>query len=70
MADLDDAESRTMADLLAKLEIKDGEVSLLEYLQSLVKPEKVKKERFSFGTEEDDEDGGSGAPTTVVPTLM
>ena len=65
MATLDKDESKTMADLLAKLGIKDGDVKSLEDLQALMKLKKVKKERFSFGTEEDDEDSSG----TVVPKL-
>ena len=65
MATLDKDESKTMADLLAKLGIKDGDVKSLADLQALMTPKKVKKERFSFGTEEDDEDSSG----TVVPKL-
>ena len=64
MATLDKDESKTMAELLAKLGIKDGDVKSLD-LRALMTPKKVKKERFSFGTEEDDEDSSG----TVVPKL-
>ena len=65
MATLYKDESKTMADLLAKLGVKDRDVTSLEDLRALMKPKKVKKERFSFGTEEDDEDSSG----TVVPKL-
>ena len=65
MAKLDDADSQALGNLLARLGIEDAAVNSLEDLQGLMKPKKVKKERFSFETEEDDEDGSC----TVVPKL-
>ena len=59
-----------MADLLAKLGI-EGEVSSLEDLQALVKPKKtiIKKERFSMGTHEEDDEDDIETTSTVVPKL-
>ena len=50
MATLDETDSQTMSELLAKLGIK-GEVSSLDELKALIKPEKrseIKKETFSW----------------------
>ena len=51
MAILDETDSQTMSELLAKLGI-DGEVSSLEDLKALIKPMKkseIKKEKLSHG---------------------
>ena len=70
MATLDEKDSQTMADLLAKLRI-EGEVSSLKDLQTLVKPKKtnIKKERFSMGTHEDEDEDDIDTISTVVPKL-
>ena len=59
MATLDETDSQTMSELLAKLGI-EGEVSSLEDLKALIKPKKkseIMKERLSYdGYAEDKED--------------
>ena len=66
MATLDDKETKTLADLLVKVGF-GGKISSQEDLGALVKPKQ--KDWFYFGTNEDDKDGGTETPTTVVPKL-
>ena len=70
MAALDEKDTQTMAELLAKLGI-EGEVSSLKDLQALVKPKKtvIKKERLSMGTHEEDDEDDIDTTSTVVPKL-
>ena len=71
MATLDEIDSQTMSELLAKLGI-EGDVSSLDDLQTLIKPKtklEIKKERLSHGGYVDDEEDDTETKPTVVPRL-
>ena len=70
MATLDETDSKTMSELLAKLGI-EGEVSSLKDLQALIKSKKseIKKERLSHGGYVVDEEDYTETTTTAVPKL-
>ena len=71
MATLDETDSQTMSELLAKLGI-EGEVNSLDELKALIKPKKkseIKKERLSHGGYVVDEEYAMEITTTVVPKL-
>ena len=71
MATLDETDSQSMSELLAKLGIK-GEVSSLDDLKALIKPKtksEIKKERLSHDRYVEDEEDDTETKTTVVPKL-